>query len=487
MNRKIILFLVGRIVLLESALLALPLLCSLIYGEKCTFAFLITIAIAIAVGIVLTLLGKTTNRTFFAKEGFVIVAFAWIMLSIIGALPFTLSGYIPSFIDAFFETVSGFTTTGASILTDVEALPHGLLFWRSFTHWIGGMGILVLVMAIVPTDTGRSMHIMRAEMPGPIIGKLVPKIKTTAKILYLIYIVLTALEVIFLLFGKMSLFESLVYSFGTAGTGGFGIDADSLASYSPYNQWVITIFMLIFGINFNIYFLILSKKFVSVLKSEELLTYIIIVLVSIGVITVNVMHNFPTFSEALRHSAFQVSSIITTTGYSTVDFNLWPSLSKAILLILMFIGGCAGSTAGGIKVSRIVLLFKSMGSNLKHMLHPRSIESFKFEGKTVKKETINNVGCYLAIYLVCLFAVFLVISFDPFDFETHISAAFACFNNVGPGFSAVGPLSSYAAYSPLSKLVLSAAMLLGRLEIFPMILLFAPSVWIKNKALKKQR
>lgn len=485
MNRKIILFLVGRIALLESALLLLPLLCSLIYKEECTYAFLITIAISLVTGLVLTLLGKTSNRTFFAKEGFVIVSLAWIVLSLIGCLPFIISGVIPSFVDAFFETVSGLSTTGASILTDVEALPHGLMFWRSFTHWIGGMGILVLVMAIVPTDTDRSMHIMRAEMPGPIIGKLVPKIKTTAKILYLIYVVITTVEIIFLSLGDMSFFESLIYSFGTAGTGGFAIDADGLAGYSAYSQWVITIFMLIFGVNFNLYFLIISKKFLSAIKSEELWTYITIVFVAIGIITLNVYHSFASLPDTLRHTAFQVASIITTTGYSTVDFNLWPSLSKSILLLLMFVGGCAGSTAGGMKISRVILLFKSVKSNLKHLLHPRSTESVRFEGKKVDNETVASVTSYLVIYCLCLVAVFFIISFDPFDMETHVSAAISCFNNIGPGFSEVGPLSSYAAYSPLSKLALSAAMLLGRLEIFPMLLVFTPSIWVKNKKVKR--
>lgn len=484
MNRKMVFYILGRMLLVESVLLILPTACAIIYKEDCVFSFLITIGVAVLGGLLLTLPNRTKDRMIFAKEGFVIVALGWITLSLVGALPFRLSGEIPSFIDAFFETVSGFTTTGASILNDVESMSHGLLFWRSFTHWVGGMGILVLVMAVVPTDTGRSMHLMRAEMPGPIIGKLVPKIKSTAKILYLIYIVLTAILVLLLCLGGMSLYESLIHSFGTAGTGGFSTRASSIGGYSPYIQWVITIFMLIFGFNFNLFYLVLTRKITSALKSEELWTYISIVLFSTLIITFNVYSQFGNLSETIRHSAFQVSSIITTTGYATVDFNLWSTTSKIVLFILMFIGGCAGSTAGGLKVSRVILIFKTVKANLKHMLHSRSIESIRFEGKTVDKQTITNVTCYFAVYIICIFAVLLVISFDPFDFETHISAAVSCFNNVGPAFSAAGPASSYAAYSDISKIALSGAMLLGRLEIFPILLLFSPTAWTKKRAMK---
>ena len=484
MNKRMVFYILGRIIILEAILLALPTVCSVIYHDNCLPAFLITILIALFLGTGLILLNKPKSREIFAKEGFVIVALSWITLSLIGALPFVISGAIPSFTDAFFETTSGFTTTGASILTNVEVMPESLLFWRSFTHWIGGMGILVLVMAIVPTDSGRSMHIIRAEMPGPIIGKLVPKMKSTAKILYLIYIAITALQVILLLFGGMNLFESILHTLGTAGTGGFSIKSDGIASYSPYIQWVIAIFMLIFGVNFNLYYLILTKKARSAFKSEELWTYITIVLVSVGIVTLNILPKMSNIEEALRHSTFQVSSIITTTGFSTTDFNLWPSLSKAVLFILMFFGGCAGSTAGGIKISRVILLFKNIKANLKHMIHSRSIESIRFEGKTVDSATIINVTCYLAVYCLCLLVIFLIISFETFDLETNVSAAVSCFNNVGPGFSAVGPMSSYADYSSLSKWTLSAAMLLGRLEIFPILLLFSPSAWSKNRTKK---
>lgn len=481
MNKKMVFFMVGRIILLEAVLLLLPTICSAIYKEKCITSFLITIGLAAILGFLLILLNKPKDRTIFAKEGFVIVALAWISLSAIGALPFVLSGEIPSYHDAFFETVSGFTTTGASILPQVEGLSKGILFWRSFTHWIGGMGILVLVMALVPTDTGRSMHIIKAEMPGPIIGKLVPKMSATAKILYLIYIAMTVLEIILLLAGDMSFYESVLHAFGTAGTGGFGVKNDSIAGYSSYIQWIITIFMLLFGVNFNIYYLILIRKVRSALKSEELITYLAIVLVSVGIITANIYNTCSSFSQALRDSAFQVASIISTTGYSTVDFNLWPSLSKGVLFILMFFGGCAGSTAGGLKLSRIMLLFKTIRSNLKHMLHSRSVESIHYEGKKTDASTVSAVCIYFALYSLCFLVIFLLLSFEPFDMETTISATTACFNNVGPGFSAVGPTCNYSIYSVFSKYILSAAMLLGRLELYPIILLFSPSVWIKTR------
>jgi len=483
MNIKMVSYMLGRITLLEALLLTVPAICSLIYEEESFFAFLITIGVAAGVGLILSLIGKTKDRAIYAKEGFVIVALAWIILSAVGALPFVISGEIPSYVDAYFETVSGFTTTGASIITDIESCSHGVHLWRSFTHWIGGMGVLVLMMAILPTDSGRSMHIMRAEMPGPIIGKLVPKMKTTARVLYLIYIALTGLQIFLLLLGGLPLFDSIIYSLGTAGTGGFGIKADGLASISPYCQWVVTIFMLIFGVNFNIYYLILTKKIRSALKSEELWTYIAIVAVAVGIITWDVYSIYSTFGNSLRYSAFQVASIISTTGYSTTDFNCWSGLSKGILLLLMFIGACAGSTAGGLKVSRVVLLFKSIGANLKRMIHPRAVESVRFEGKKVEKETVISVFSYFALYMFCFAVIFFIISFEPYDLECNFSAVAACFNNVGPGFSAVGPMGSYSVYSDFATVVLSFAMLLGRLELYPMLLLFAPSVW-KRRVVK---
>ena len=488
MNRRIVFYMLGQILKVEAALMTLPLVCSVIYGEESGFSFIVTIALSLCFGFLLTAVNKPKDKTFFAKEGFVIVALSWIVLSVAGALPFVISGEIPNFFDAFFETVSGFTTTGATILngSEIEIMSKGLLFWRSFTHWIGGMGILVLVMAIVPTESGRSIHIIRAEMPGPIVGKLVPKLKSTAKILYLIYICLTALEVVLLLCGGMNLFESLVHSFGTAGTGGFGVRGDSIGSYSPYLQWVITVFMLVFGINFNVFYLIIVGRLRTAFKSEELWCYVGIVLASVILITHNIYHLFDGFWEALRQSAFQVASIISTTGYATNDFNLWPGLSKGILFLLMFIGACAGSTAGGIKVSRIVLLFKRISAGLKHMLHPRSAEAVRFEGKKVENDTLNSVLVYFAIYFFCFTVMFLLLLFESkVDFETSISAVAACFNNVGPGLSKVGPNGNYDIYSYFSKIVLSFAMLLGRLEIYPMLLLFSPSSWLKRRKVNK--
>ncbi len=481
MNRRMVFYTVGQIVRVTAFLLFLPAIVSLLYREACVWSFLITIVIALVSGTLLTLISKPRDHVIYAKEGFIIVSLAWLAVSAIGALPFVLSGEIPSFTDAFFETVSGLTTTGASILNNVEAMSHGLLFWRSFTHWIGGMGVLVFVMAILPNVSDRSIHIMRAEMPGPVIGKLVPRVKDTAKILYLIYIVMTVVQVIFLLVGGMSLFDSLVHAFGTAGTGGFGINSDSIAGYSPYLQWVITIFMLIFGINFNLYYLILIRRFRSALQSTELWAYVGIVAISTAIITWNISAQTPIFSDSLREAAFQVSSIITTTGYSTVDFNQWPQLSKTVLLLLMFIGGCAGSTAGGLKVSRVLILLKRIRRELRHMIHPRSVNAVKFEGKTVSETTLSNVTVYLSIYFITFMVIILLLSIEPFDFETNFSAAAACFNNVGPGFSLVGPAASYSEFSLFSKWILSFAMLFGRLEIFPLILTLSPITWSKNK------
>ena len=366
------------------------------------------------------------------------------------------------------------------MLDDVEALSHGALFWRSFTHWIGGMGVLVFVMAIFPSDSGRSIHIMRAEMPGPIVGKIVPKIRETAKILYLIYIVLTGVEVIFLLAGGMPLFDSLIHAFGTAGTGGFGIKADSIAGYSPYLQWVIAVFMLIFGINFNLFYLILIGRLGQAVKSRELWCYGGIVLSAAVMIGFNIYPIYKNISDCARLSVFQVASIMTTTGYSTCDFNKWPEFSKAVLLLLMFIGGCAGSTAGGLKVSRVILLFRMIKRDIRRMLHPRSVGVIKFEGSRIDDATLNSVSVYFSVYCLAFAVIFLLISLEPFDFETAFSATSACFNNIGPGLGAAGPMSSFNVFSAPSKVLLSVAMLLGRLEIFPIFLALSPSTWLKN-------
>ena len=482
MNIKMVFRTVGRISQVAALLLLIPAVVAIIYKEtEQFFAFFITAIAAFAIGLFIGLITKTKNRVIYAKDGFIITALAWIVMALVGAVPFVISGDIPSYIDAVFETVSGFTTTGASILTNVEAMSRSMLFWRSFTHWIGGMGVLVFIMAIIPNLTDRSIHIMRAEMPGPVIGKLVPRVKDTAKILYLIYIFLTVLQTVLLLAGGMSLFDSLVHTFGTAGTGGFGTKADSIASYSPDCQWVIAIFMLIFGVNFNLYYLLLLRRIRTALKSSELWCYISIVFVSVAAITVNIAPIYKNFSTALRNSTFQVASIISTTGFATADFDLWPGLSKAILLLLMFCGACAGSTAGGLKVSRVVMLFKSVTKEIRKMLHPRSIGKVHFEGKSVEDSTLSGVSTYFVIYIICFFMIFFLISFVPLGLETNFSAVAACFNNIGPGFSAVGPTASYAGYTGFSKIILSFAMLLGRLEIFPIVVFLSPRTWIKKK------
>ena len=471
---------IGQIIKLEAVLLVLPLAVSIIYRERCALSFLITALASLFVGFAVTLISKPGNRLIYAKEGFVIVALAWLALSAIGAVPFVLSGEVRSYADAFFETVSGFTTTGASVLTDIEGMSHGLLFWRSFTHWVGGMGVLVFIMAIIPSVCDRSIHILRAEMPGPVMGKLVPKLKQTAKILYLFYIVMTVLEMILLLCGGMSLFDSALHSFATAGTGGFGIKGDSIASYSPYLQWVIAAFMFLFGINFNIYYLLLVRRFRSVLKSTETWCYIAICLISVSIITGNIYSIYGNLPDSVRASAFQVASLVTTTGFSTADFNLWPGLSKGILLILMFIGGCAGSTAGGLKVSRVVMMIKMIRREFMKMIHPRSVSAVRIEGKKVDDTTLNGVNVYFALYMVIYFAVFLLLCLEPFDFETNFTAVAACYNNIGPGFGAVGPMGSFSGYSAFSKIVLSATMLLGRLEIYPLLFALIPSTWTKK-------
>ena len=480
MNRRMILNTVGLMLKVEAALLLLPAIAALIYGESCLWSILISAAISLASGFALTLLSRPKSQVIYAREGFITVALAWVAVSAVGALPFYISREIPSYIDAFFETVSGFTTTGASILANVEVMSRGLLFWRSFTHWVGGMGVLVFVMALVPSVTDRSIHIMRAEMPGPVVGKLMPRARDTASILYKIYVGMTLLQIILLWIGGMPLFESIVHAFGTAGTGGFGVKADSIAGYSPYLQWVITVFMLLFGINFNLYYLLLIRRFRAAAQSSECWYYLGIVGVCIALITVNILPMYANFREALRLSAFQVASIVTTTGYATADFNLWPQFSKAILLLLMIMGACAGSTGGGLKVSRAVMLFKMVGKEIRHLLHPRSVNSVRFEGKQVDGATLKGVSSYFALYIICILAICLVLSLEPFDLETNLSATLACFNNIGPGLAGVGPASNYAAYSPASKLVLSLAMLLGRLEIYPLLLTLAPGTWIRK-------
>ena len=477
MNYKLILHTLGKILLIEALLLIFPLIINFIYQENNLFAFALTISILMMVGTLLIMV-KPKDKRMFVREGFVIVGLAWIVLSLFGALPFTISGEIPNYIDAFFETVSGFTTTGASILTDVEAMSKSMLFWRSFTHWIGGMGVLVFVLAILPNSEGQNIYLLKAESTGPQVGKLVSKVRFTARILYIIYFGLTLLEVILLLLGKNSLYESIVMSFGTAGTGGFGIYADSVGGFNIYSQVVIAIFMMLFGINFNIYYLVLIGKIKQAIKSEELRWYLVVILLSTTMITANLMINLnQTFGIALKDAYFQVSSIMTTTGFATVDFNLWPTFSKTILIIIMFVGGCAGSTGGGIKVSRIVILFKSLKREIQKLLHPNSVAPIKMEGEVVDGTVVKGVNVYFAFVMILLFAGTLLVSFDGLDFTSTFTGVVACINNIGPGLSLVGPMGNFDCFSYFSKIILSILMLIGRLEVYPILILFLPKTW----------
>ncbi|MBQ9940604.1 MAG: TrkH family potassium uptake protein [Clostridia bacterium] len=481
MNSKLVFGVIGRLLEILAAILLLPMLVSVIYRENTFISFLVTALISLVTGIVLHILCRKHDRTIYAKEGFLIVALSWLVSSFIGSLPFFLSGEVPSYIDALFESVSGFTTTGASVIPDVEALSHGILFWRSFTHWIGGMGVLVFIIAFATNFTERSIHILRAEMAGPVVGKLMPRAKDTTKILYIIYIVMTVVQIIMLWAGGMNFFESVVHSLGTAGTGGFGTKSDSIAGYSPYIQWVIGVFMLLFGVNFNLYYLICTKHGKFALKSTELWVYICMIIIATSAIAINISPMYSSLSETIRTSFFNVTSITTTTGYSTADFNLWPTFSKGIIFVLMFIGGCAGSTAGGLKVSRVVILFKMIAREVRHLIHPRSISTVRFEGKEVEEHTQRNIANYFAVYMMFLVGLLFIVSLEPFDFETAVSVTVTCFNNVGPGFSFAGPMASYSEFSNLSKIVLSLAMLMGRLEIFPIVIFMFPSSWNRKK------
>lgn len=481
MNSRMVLNTIGKIVLVEAVLMLFPTLVSIGYGEKAFVSFLVSAALAGLLGLLLSVIFKPINRVIYAKEGFTIVAIAWLLLSVVGALPFYLSREIPSYINALFETVSGFTTTGASILPDVEGLSKGILFWRSFTHWIGGMGVLVFVMAIIPNVSDRSMNILRAEMPGPSVGKLLPRARDTAKILYLIYIALTVLQFALHFFGGMTWFDSLLHAFGTAGTGGFGLKNNSLGGYSAYQQWVVAAFMIVYSINFNLYYLLLIKKFRSAVKSTELWFFFGIVVTSIVAVGANIHNIYDNFSDTTRHASFQVASILSTSGFSTVDYNQWPGLSKSILILLMFIGGCAGSTAGGLKCARVVLLLKSVYREFEKLLHPRSVRAVTMDDKRLDEKTLSGVTSYFAIYIFCILSIFILISSEPFGMETNFTATVACFNNVGPGFGAVGPASGYSGYSDFATVLLSFAMLLGRLEVFPLLLGLNPFNWKKKK------
>lgn len=479
MNYAIVFRLLSYILLCESALLMLPAATSAIYGEWSVLgAFLITAALCVVFGLLL-LLAKPTSKVFYMREGFATTALSWIVISIMGAVPFVLTGCIPDPIDALFETVSGFTTTGASILPAVEGLPRGILLWRSFTHWIGGMGVLVFLLTLLPLTGGSHVNLMKAESPGPQVDKLVPKVQSTAKLLYGIYLALTLAQLVFLMAGGMPLFESLLTAFGTAGTGGFGFKNDSFAQFSPYIQWVVTIFMILFGVNFNFYFLLLLRRFRRAVSSEEVRAYLGIILVSIGIITLNIRSMYSGLGEALRHAAFQVGSIITTTGFSSCDFDLWPTLSKQLLVLLMFVGACAGSTGGGMKVSRILIFRKTVGKELKQAMHPQVVAPVQMDGKLLSHETIRTTNVYLCAYLFILVASIMLISLDGFDMVTNFTAVAATLNNIGPGLSQVGPMMNFAGFSNPAKLVLIFDMLAGRLELFPMLVLFLPSAWRK--------
>ena len=478
MNRRMIAYVLGILLLCEAGLLLFPTAIALIFSENVVTSFLFSIAILVICGFIFVKC-KPKDTTIYARDGLIIVSLGWIVLSLFGALPFFLSGEIPHYIDALFEIISGFTTTGASILARPEDLPRGILYWRSFSHWLGGMGVLVFLLALSPggNGSGFTMHLLRAESPGPDVGKLVPKMRKTATILYMIYISLTVIDVILLLFGGMHWLDALCIAFGTAGTGGFGTNSASLANYSPYIQYVTAIFMLLFGVNFSCYYLILLRQFKSVFKDEELRLYIGIVAGSVILIMLNLWGTFADAEQTFRHALFQVSSIITTTGYATVDFDLWPTFSKMILMALMIVGACAGSTGGGIKVARVLLLLKSLRRNIHKVMRPKSVRVVRSNGSVVDEQIVDNTNAYLAAYIVIMVVSVILISLDSFSPTTSISAVFACFNNIGPGLEAVGPNCNYSGFSIFSKLVLSMDMLAGRLEIFPILVLFSRSAW----------
>lgn len=476
MNYRIIRNTLGWVLNIEAGCMLLPLICSVLYSDGCTLIFACCTAICLFAGLLLTLRAPK-NKTMYAKEGFIIVALSWVLISLFGSLPFIFSGYIPRFIDALFETVSGFSTTGASIISDVEVFPKSLLFWRSFTHWIGGMGVLVFLVALLPLSGGNNLYLIKAESPGPSVSKLVPKVRSMAKILYGLYIFFTLLQTVLLLLGGMSFFDALTTAFGTAGTGGFGIKNSSIADYSPYIQNIVTIFMIIFGIDFTVYYLFLNRKFRSAIRSSEVRTYFLIILTSIILISLSTRGMFESIADTIRHSAFQVASIITTTGFATTDFDKWPEFSKFILVILMFVGACAGSTGGGFKISRVIVLFKSLAKEIKIAAHPRSTHKLSMNDRPIAHETVRSINTFLVAYIVIFFASILIISIDNFDFTTNFTAVTATLNNIGPGLCGVGPTQNFSSYSDFSKLVLIFDMLVGRLEIFPILILFSPYTW----------
>ena len=472
-------YILGQVLKFEGIFMLLPFLTGMIYHENEAYSYLIIGIICFVLGCLITL-KKVKHPQIFNREGFVAVALSWIVLSIFGAIPFVITGEIPSYVDALFETISGFTTTGSSILSDVESLSHASLFWRSFSHWIGGMGVFVFIMSILPLMGGSTINLMKAESPGPSVSRLVPHIKDTAKILYGIYLAITLLEIVILCALGMPLFESLLTSFGTTGTGGFGFRNDSFASFSPAIQNTVTTFMILSGINYTFYFCILSRRIKDAFRIEEVRWYLFLIFASVGMITYNIRPLYANTRDALRNAFFQVGAIITTTGYSTADFDMWPALSQTILVTLMFVGACAGSTGGGMKVSRLVILFKTIRKELSLIIHPREIRKIRMDGHVVEHSTLRSTNVFLVIYFILLMLSTLIISLDEFDFTTNFTAVVSCLNNIGPGLNRVGPAQNFSIFSPLSKVVLIFDMLAGRLELFPLMILFMPSTWRKK-------
>lgn len=477
MNFRMMKYIISQILRIEAILMSSALLVSIIYKEqRAGYSFLVTALVLGVIGMLLTI-KKPDNKVIYPKEGLIVVSISWIVMAICGAFPFYLSGSIPSFIDCIFETISGFTTTGASILTDVETLPKGMLYWRSFTHWIGGMGVLVLVLSLIRNSTGHNLHLLRAEVPGPSVEKLVPKLRRTATILYGIYVLITLIEIVILLILGMPLFDSIVNAFATAGTGGFAIKNASIGFYSPALQWVIGIFMLIFGINFNIFYLLMVRNIKAIINNEEFKVYLSIALLAILIITWNINPIYRAWDVSLRNATFQVASVMSTTGFATTDFSKWPELSRVLLVLLMFIGASAGSTAGGLKVARIVIVFKTIKREMIKMIHPNAYCVIKQDGRVLDEKVVNGTAVYLMIYLFIMLMSVVLISLDGFDSETTFTSVVACFNNIGPGLGLVGPTGNYSSFSDLSKIVLSIDMLMGRLEIFPLVILVTPTAW----------
>ena len=478
MNYRMIARILGMVLLILAALLLLPLIAGLCYGEN-VLNFAVTIAAAAALGGIFMLF-KPKNRDIYAREGFTAVGLSWILMSLIGALPFVISGDIPSYVDALFETVSGFTTTGSTLLTDVEAMSRGCMFWRMFTHWIGGMGVLVFIMAVLPMSGEHSMHIMRAEIPGPVVGKLVPRARKTAAILYLIYMSMTAVEMILLLCGGMSFYDALLHAFATAGTGGFSTRGAGIAAFdSLYIEVVISVFMLLFAVNFNLYFLLLMGRVRDVLKNQELRCFGVCVAFSMLTVAWNISGQYGGFAEALRYSSFTVASLVSSTGFGTADFTQWPQFTQWVLLMLMFVGACAGSTGGGLKVSRFIMLVKSAASDVRRMIHPRRVTRIQLDGSRVESGTLKAVYTYFLIYVLIIVAGTMVVSLDGYDMTTNFTAALACISNIGPGMGQIGPASCFNIFSTPVKMVLAVIMLFGRLELHPILVFFAPTTWRK--------